>query len=61
MGKLIILTLILIVIIGYVYASYRYYKYRYDKYLSKQEAVAKMYRDINDILVKYNIVRDEEK
>lgn len=61
MGKLIILTLILIVLIGYVYASYRYYKYRYNKYLSKKEAVAQMYRDINDILAKYNIVRDEEK
>lgn len=61
MAKIILLAGILIFLCLYEYASYRYNKYRYNKYLSKQEAIAHMYQDINDILVKYNIVRDEDK
>lgn len=60
MGKLTVLALIALGLIVFEFINYRYHKYRYQKVLHKQKEIAHMYQDINRILAKNNIVKDEE-
>lgn len=59
MGKLTVLALVALGLIVFEFVSYRYYKYQYKKVLHKKKEIAHMHQDINNILAKYKIVKDE--
>jgi len=60
MGKLTVLALVALGLIVFEFISYRYHKYRYKEVLHKKKEIARMHQDINSMLAKYNIVKDEE-